>query len=566
MKNLMINDSDYKQALDEIGFCILPLFSPAQIEQIKAVYQTYFTGNKVAGLIASHSKTGPELSLHVSASLKDIVMPSLEKQFSDFIFFLGGFMVKQANTSSEFPLHQDWNIVDETKFTSYQIWIPLELSSPDNGGIFVLPGSHRFFENNRSGSYGMPRIDTDETMRKLSVDMIIPPGSALVYHNSLFHASYPNHTNADRISAIINIYQKDAVLEYAHKNVTQNRTEKYSIDTTSFLTHLNTFEKGNVPTELTEFNADKIDTLDNAKVKSADMAVAYQKMFTEDFAPLQLHILKDVELEKKMNNDGFAVIDFVDEETVEELKAAYLKDFNDKQTNTGRFTTLEHATPDIRRHFHETIIQKCQKPLQMYFRNYNIPIASYFVKYSNSKGDLDWHQDSSLLLNAHLEPHYAVWCPLVAVDANNGALCVIKGSHRFNSTIILHDLPWPYAELSSLFERKKEILCLKPGQAVLFDIRLVHHATPNFTNEDRLCFTFRITHEKSKYYNMVCDTEEKNTVSVYQVAHDYYLTDKWNTGVKPLLGNKAGELRNVHAKINLKNVRNMVTEDSSIAI
>ena len=148
--DMLIKDKDCETALDEMGFCVAPIFTPDQIGRIKALYEQFSIDNNVSGLIASHSKIGAERNLRLSQSLKEIVMPALENCFSDFDFFIGGFMVKEARNASELHLHQDWNIVDETQYTSYQVWIPVDLSYPGNGGMFVLPGSHRFFQNYRS--------------------------------------------------------------------------------------------------------------------------------------------------------------------------------------------------------------------------------------------------------------------------------------------------------------------------------------------------------------------------------------------------------------------------------
>ncbi|MBS1618761.1 MAG: phytanoyl-CoA dioxygenase family protein, partial [Bacteroidetes bacterium] len=179
----MINDKDYAQALDTMGFCVAPLFSQDQINAIRGVYEEFVVKDSVKGLIASHSKIGAEKNLRLRDALKAIVMPALEQHFSGFDFFIGGFMVKEGGNMSELPLHQDWCIVDETQYKSYQIWVPLELSHPANGGMFVLPGSQNFYQNYRSGSYGIPGVVTDDALRQYVVDMIIPPGQAIVFHN-----------------------------------------------------------------------------------------------------------------------------------------------------------------------------------------------------------------------------------------------------------------------------------------------------------------------------------------------------------------------------------------------
>jgi ectoine hydroxylase-related dioxygenase (phytanoyl-CoA dioxygenase family) len=557
-QNLSIKDSDYMTALDEMGFCAAPLFTLDQIDKIKALYRQFAIDNNVSGLIASHSKIGPEKNMQVSHSLREIVMPALEQWFSGFEFFMGGFMVKEANTPQELALHQDWNILDEELYASYQIWIPVDMSYPANGGMYVLPGSHRFFHNYRSGSYGIPAIDTDEELRPLITDLIIPPGSALVFHNSLFHASYPNASDQNRISAIISIYQKNAPLTYCQKNTKDHCTDVYDISPEIFLASLPKLENGGIPAHSPGKSTKPLNPINNKDITSAHLAEKTKIWLNgneKQFEPRQMHILKDRGLEMKMQRDGYAVVDFIDEKLICNLKAIYLDNFSSRQTNTGRFTTMENMNPERRRYFHELILTKIKLPLQKYFQDYQVPIASFFTKYALSRGDLEWHNDSSLLLNAHLEPHYAIWCPLLDVDQHNGALCVVEKSHKFGNALILSDLPWPYADLVNIFEEKKKVLQIKAGQAVIFDIRLIHHATPNNSNEDRICFSLRLTHHKSAYYNLICESANKNQVSVFKETEDIYLRDDWNTGKKPALKNKIGEINNPYGKLNLKKVK-----------
>jgi ectoine hydroxylase-related dioxygenase (phytanoyl-CoA dioxygenase family) len=553
-RNLLIKDKDYEQVLDEMGFCMVPIFSIEQVNKIKELYQQFSIDTNVAGLIASHSKIGPEKNLHVSNSLREIVMPALQNWFGDFDFFMGGFMVKEAHTSKELPLHQDWNILDESLYTSYQIWIPVELSYPGNGGMYVLPRSHRFFNNFRSGSYDIPTIDTDDTLRPHTVDMIIPPGSALVFPNSLFHASYPNVSSQNRISAIISIYQKNAPLTYCHKNTLENCTDIYGINSTLFLTELNTLEDGGVPSQPLNKTKAPINEIDNKRITAStlfEMSSLYFKDDETGTAQFHLHILKDREIEKKIQQDGYVILDFIDNTLVSELKSEYEKSFQEKTTETGRFSTLENTNPQINKYYHNYILEKIAPSLRKHFINYRIPIASYFTKYANSRGDLDWHNDSSLLLNSHLEPHLAVWCPLVDVDEKNGALCVIEKSHKSNKMIILYDLPWPHIESLDLFEKNKKVLNLRAGQCVIFDIRLIHNATPNQTDNDRICFTFRITHEKSAYYNFRCENGNKKAISVFEESNDCYLRD--NSNSEGMINKKIGEILSPNAHIDIKN-------------
>jgi hypothetical protein len=385
--------------------------------------------------------------------------------------------------------------------------------------------------------------------------MTIPKGEALVYHNSLFHASYPNMTEQNRISCIVSIYQKNAPLIYCDK--VNGATNIYEIDAKIFLRSLAALEQGGAPLSNTAPYQTALNPIDNSAINPSQLLQHLQHHYLtiQESEPRQLHIINDSQLENTIQKQGFAVIDLIDSTTVDKLMATYHKYFSERLTSTGRFTTMEHTSAAQRRYFHDYILNVIRPSLDNFFRDYEVPIASYFVKYAQSQGDLNWHSDSSLLLNAHLEPHYAIWCPLLDVTIDNGALCVIEGSHQFNAPIIIDGLGWPFAALSTLFDIKKNVLRLRAGQGVLFDIRTIHHATPNSTDIDRICFSLRITHRKSQYYDFRCDTGSADSASIYTAGHDIYLRDDWNTGAMPDANLKVGEIQNPYARVNLDAVR-----------
>lgn len=567
--DLLIKDVDYEKALDEMGFCVVPLFTHDQIAGIKALYEQFSIDNNVSGLIASHSKIGGDRNCELSNALKELLMPALAKSFSDFDFFMGGFMVKEANNSTELHLHQDWNIVDESHYTSYQIWIPLDLSHPANGGMFVLPGSHHFYHNYRSGSYGIPDIVTDDSLRPYVVDMVIPPGEALVFHNSLFHASYPNTSNHNRISAIISIYKKTAPLIYCHKDPKHNCTEIYGITSEIFLTSLSTLENAGVPEPALSKEIAPIDTTDNRRINSLDLLEKYKGAFGQelDFEPRQLHILKNKEIQKGMDQYGYVVLDLVDQDQVKFLKAEYHSKFKAPETTIGRSTSMEHSTLDFRRFIHKFIIDRVQSRLDQYLENYQIPIASYFIKYAHSAGDLLWNQDASLMINTHLEPHYGIWCPLMDVNESNGAFCLIEGSHKFSHSIYLEAINWPFFDYSSEFNSIKKVLNLKAGQMVLFDMRLIHNATANDSDKDRVVFCMRLTHKKSKYYSFSCEDMDNQIVSVYRQGPGIYLGDEWS-GQNQVVNrnNKVGEMSNIYFNINFNAISKRLKKTTLVGL
>jgi hypothetical protein len=280
----------------------------------------------------------------------------------------------------------------------------------------------------------------------------------------------------------------------------------------------------------------------------------------DSFEPIQLHIMKNADIETKLKRDGYVVLDLLDNDVVNELKDEYNKLFQVTNTDIGRFTPMEHATPASKRHIHDFILNKIRTKLDFYFKDYQTPISSFFTKYAHSPGDLSWHQDASILLNTHLEPHYGIWCPLLDVTENNGAFCLVEKSHKFSHNVFLAGLHWPFSEYSETFDAIKKVTEMKAGQMVLFDLRLIHHAVPNQSDEDRVVFCVRLTHIKSKYYSFSSENAKEQSVCVYEENPDYYLRDDWSGDNQAANKNhEVGTMHHIYGNINLAAVEKQLS-------
>lgn len=526
----LMRDADMAQAMREIGFCVTPLVDEAAVTQLKALYEENFKPRPETGLYASHNANPFEFNKRIDKSIYEIVAPCLNKVFEGYRYFVGHYMVKQPQTQAEFALHQDWNIVDESHYTSYQVWIPLDIACRQNGGMFVTPGSHRFFGNHRSGSYDIPRIATDDLIHSLISEVTVAPGNALVYHNSLFHGSYPNLTQQERLSVIVNVYQHDAPIYYFHHNGEADTTELYPLSSDILLNTLPQLEKGQLPSYFSAVDTLPANKVDNARITSQMM----QERFYDTFGPQavageckQLHILNDPKLEQEINQYGYTVVDFLNDAEVKEMMDEYLNFFPNIDRTPGRFTTLEHSSYEKKTAVHQFLTTKLQAALQRLFHNYEVPVSQFYTKKAHTSGDIDLHGDTTLLLNSHFEPHYAIWCPLMEVDENNGTLTVIPFSHRVFNTIFTNTVDWPFDDHLDWIRQFEKPLHLKPGQAVLFDNNLIHNSTANTTETDRVCIAMRFTHQKSQYYSFFKPDRKKDLMEVYAHPHDYYMNQEW---------------------------------------
>lgn len=544
------NYQPYLESLDKLGFCTFPVFSETQVEQLLALYRTHFMDKQVVGLNATHNSNPVEQSLAVSLAIKDVVNESLKQVFPDYDYFVGHFMVKAPQAPYEFCLHQDWNIVDETRHKTYQVWIPLQITYPANGGLFVVPESHRFFGNYRSGSYGIPFLADDANIRALSTDVIVPPGNALLYHNGLFHGSYPNRTDDLRIAVIVNYVQKGAPTFYFHKNTAMGRTDLYSITGESLVRNLPSLEKGMVPQGLLPESSVPLCPIDNKTITTADLVAKYAEKVGQKGAlqVKQLHIAHKPGLEDELNREGYTVVDLLTEEEVRFFRTEYDRQFGNLDRTPGRFTTLQHTDARQKKRVHDFIVKHVDVPLKRFFSDFIIPVSQFYTKKAHTSGDIDLHADSTLLLNHQLEPHYAVWIPLIDVDAGNGTLCVVPRSHRVRTAFFGGSIGGYHHEHLDWLRRFEVPVALKAGQAVIFDNNLLHNSTANQTGTDRVCFTFRMTHWASQYYSLVAEAEHDN-FGVYEEGHDYYMAETWNGDSRHSNGRYRGAIKNSRTRV-----------------
>jgi hypothetical protein len=93
-----------------------------------------------------------------------------------------------------FPWHQD-NGYNRLRHEHFQVWVALSESTPDNGGLWVVPGSHdRARSHHRTGEF--EEVDGDEPHG--AVCLAAGPGDVTVFSSLLLHTTRPNVTDQDR--------------------------------------------------------------------------------------------------------------------------------------------------------------------------------------------------------------------------------------------------------------------------------------------------------------------------------------------------------------------------------
>ena len=122
--------------------------------------------------------------------------------------------------------------------------------------------------------------------------------------------------------------------------------------------------------------------------------------------------------------------------------------------------------------------------------------SNFFIKEAADPAFVSWHQDSTYWgLSA---PDVATaWVALTPSTAENGAMAMVPGSHRFDQmphrdTFHRHNLLTRGQEIAvEVDEAKAVVLNLLPGEMSLHHVRTVHGSAPNPTFDRRIGFAIR---------------------------------------------------------------------------
>lgn len=206
-------DANAERALTADGYAILPLLSTSDVEQLLDRL-TEWVPDFPEGFYASVHVPDDRLRAGVNALLMTTFRPLLANLCRDASLLGGAFINKAPGPRGALPPHQDWNIVDESRHRSFNVWVPLVDTSAVNGAISVLPGSHHWLPTVRGPN--IPCIFRQSHPQLRSAMKLLPmrAGEVLIYDHRLLHCSDVNRTQAHRPGVVMGLVPTEADLKH----------------------------------------------------------------------------------------------------------------------------------------------------------------------------------------------------------------------------------------------------------------------------------------------------------------------------------------------------------------
>lgn len=195
------------------GYVVVPFLEESHVNTLRDFFFENHAKD-IPGFYATAHSTDIPFRKKMNDKIKAVFEKSITNYFHNCLALGGSYVVKSKSQEERLHPHQDWNIVDESKHRSFNIWVPLVDLNENNGAIRVVPSSHLWVDNFRGPNIPDYLGTFNESIWQHMQTLNMKAGEALIYDHRLFHASYPNKTDELRVATVFGIIPQDAQMYY----------------------------------------------------------------------------------------------------------------------------------------------------------------------------------------------------------------------------------------------------------------------------------------------------------------------------------------------------------------
>lgn len=196
--------------LHEQGYYIADFINEKECKQLLEVYQRH---EKKEVYEVQFDQQNPEkngaymgvISKNVHDSINQILKPTFDKWFVDYYSAVNAFAVKTSGNAGKVPIHQDVSDLDELRYSTISIWLPLQDMSSENGTLQVVPRSHFIFLPYRASTINPYTKNIESEIMPYFTPLYLKAGQALLFDSRLFHFSPPNLSGKNRVITLCRI-------------------------------------------------------------------------------------------------------------------------------------------------------------------------------------------------------------------------------------------------------------------------------------------------------------------------------------------------------------------------
>lgn len=218
MNSKLLQDQDLEHQLQSDGVIKIPFLTNLELQAIKDLYTDMHGTDDPPSMYDGIHMTiwhgDRAYKMRINRALKQILKDACDRTFKDYRAISQQFIVKRKGSDTTFPIHQDWSIVDEFKYRSFNLWIPLQDVDETNGAMWIVKGSHHINRKIRGAGYLFPNYyPVLEALRPQMTSYTMQGGEALLFYHNTLHGSPYNASEGHRAVVQISIIPEHAPLQ-----------------------------------------------------------------------------------------------------------------------------------------------------------------------------------------------------------------------------------------------------------------------------------------------------------------------------------------------------------------
>ena len=235
----VLNDSSLEKQFHQDGFVTLNLLDTDKFNQLQQTIDDLNQSHKKdsteenSTFKLSYFNKDLEFKQNVFKTLTDFFQPTIDKHLKNYKPLIINIFDKEPG-KGEVTIHQNWSFVDEEKYTSVSVWIPLVDVSRKNGTLETVKGSHKVLCQYRSPSLPWVFDELSDILKERYLEPFeIKKGQAAIIDDGILHWSSDNNSDYVRTTVQLIMVPDDAqVIHYVNKD---DHVDVYEVDPLFFM-------------------------------------------------------------------------------------------------------------------------------------------------------------------------------------------------------------------------------------------------------------------------------------------------------------------------------------------
>jgi hypothetical protein len=241
-------------------------------------------------------------------------------------------------------------------------------------------------------------------------------------------------------------------------------------------------------------------------------------------------VFRDAALQKAYDPVGHVKVEMLSREEVTailaEIKTMRPHDKFAPLSPDGKDTRYHCSFLDSNRAYkaqvHEVICGFFEPHIERCLKEFRILNCNFYVKAPHS-GEFVVHQNWPAIADLE-DTTVTVWCPLVDVVEQNGALQVVSGSHKLVPHVEGPNSPGFFTNFKEeLIDNYLRPIPMKAGEALIFDDGLIHWSARNDSEEPRIAIQILCVPKDTQPVYFFLDEARKDRFELIEVDSQFFI-------------------------------------------